>query len=58
MRFGPQTVLLAIAIQFRPRLSSGAVKRTVDRLEKAIRARHPEIRYISIEAESTPKARG
>ena len=39
-------------IQFREGLASGDVESAVDRIEKAIRKKHPEIKYIFIEAES------
>ena len=52
MHLGPRDVLLNLDIQFRRGIDSGEVEAAVDRLEKAIRARHPEIRRIFIEAES------
>jgi cation diffusion facilitator family transporter len=50
--FGPDTVLLNMDIQFRPDLPSGEVEDSVDRIERAIRKDHPEIKTIFIEAES------
>jgi cation diffusion facilitator family transporter len=50
--FGPETVLLNMDIQFRPDLPSGEVEDAVDRIERAIRQDHPEIKTIFIEAES------
>jgi len=49
---GPDTVLLNMDIQFCPDLPSGEVEEAVDRIERAIRKDHPEIRTIFIEAES------
>jgi cation diffusion facilitator family transporter len=50
--FGPDSVLLNMDIQFREGLSAGEVEAAVERIEKAIRMKHPEIKNIFIEAES------
>ena len=52
MYFGPGTVLLALDVQFRDGLPSQELAQAVDRLEKSVRARFPEIKRIFIEAES------
>lgn len=52
MHLGPDDVLLALDVAFRENLSSGQVGAAIDRLEEAIRAEHPEIRRIYLEAEA------
>jgi hypothetical protein len=39
-------------IQFQPDLSVEAVALAIERLDLAIRSRHPEVRYIFLEAQS------
>jgi cation diffusion facilitator family transporter len=52
MYFGPSTVLLTADVEFRSDLSGKELELVIDRLERAIRRRFPEIKYIFIEAES------
>jgi cation diffusion facilitator family transporter len=52
MHFGPDEVLLNLDVRFRSGLSSETIMGAVDRLERGIRERHPEIKRIFIEAES------
>ena len=52
MHFGPDTILLAMDIRFRPDISAAEVERSVDRVEKRIRDRHPEVKHIFVEADS------
>jgi len=52
MHFGPHTVLLAMDIKFEEGLTALEVEQAVDRVEKHIKAAHPDIKHIYIEAES------
>jgi len=52
MHFGPNDVLLTMEIQFHPELSAGAVAAAIERLDKVIRLRHPEVRLIFLESQS------
>lgn len=57
MHFGPQTVLLAMDLQFAPALSAPEIETVVDRLERTIREQYPEIKRIYIEADSIRSSR-
>lgn len=52
MYFGPQTVLVAMDVEFRPDLSTASIAAAVERMEARIRADRPEIKHIYIEAGS------
>lgn len=52
MHFGPHEVLLGLDIEFKPDLSAQDVAAAINRVEAAIRARHPEIKHIFIEAKA------
>ncbi len=58
MHFGPQEILLNLDIEFRAHLGAEELAHAVDRLEKAIREKHPEVRRIFIEAEAFRGAQG
>lgn len=51
MHLGPEDVLLNLDVQFRPELSADEMIDSVDRLERGIRSRFPEVPRIFIEAE-------
>lgn len=50
MHFGPHTVLLTVDIEFHKELSAMEVEQAVDRLERNIRHKYPDIKHIYIEA--------
>lgn len=52
MHLGPEEVLLVLDINFRQELTAAEVEVAVDRLERGIRALHPPIKRIFIEAQS------
>ena len=52
MHFGPEDVLVNLALRFRRGLSSRRVARIVARLESAIRRLHPQVTSIYVEAET------
>ena len=51
-------MLLNLDIQFHDSLSSDDIEAAVDRLEKQIREKHPEIKQIFIEAETVSQGKG
>jgi len=52
MHFGPHEVLLALDVEFKPQLSAKDITDAINRVEASIRARHPEIHHIFIEAKA------
>ena len=52
MHFGPSEVLLTLDVRFKKHLKAEEIAAAVNRLEKNIRAKHPEIKHIFIEAKS------
>jgi len=57
MHLGPDDVLLTLDVDFADRLSTSEVEDTVVDLEERIRARHPEVQRIFIEAKSWRRRR-
>ncbi|UOQ73014.1 cation diffusion facilitator family transporter [Hymenobacter cellulosilyticus] len=49
---GPADVVLALDVQFKRNLTAIQVEEAIDRLQDAIRARHPEFKRIFVEAKS------
>jgi divalent metal cation (Fe/Co/Zn/Cd) transporter len=56
MQLGPHEILLNLGVRFRGDLSAGEVEAAVDRLEKSIQGKHPDVKYITIEADHLEKA--
>jgi divalent metal cation (Fe/Co/Zn/Cd) transporter len=52
MHFGPHEILLTIEIHFEQLLSADAVAAAIDRIDRAIRAAHPDVKHIFLEAQS------
>lgn len=52
MHFGPNEVLLTLDVRFKKHLKANQIATAIDRLEKNIRDKHPEIKHIFIEAKS------
>jgi cation diffusion facilitator family transporter len=50
MHFGPREILLVLNVGFRKQLSTTQVEEAINRLEAAIRSRHPEVKRIYVEA--------
>ena len=52
MYLGPSDVLLALDVDFDPNLSASEIVTAIDQLQDAIRAEHPEVQRIFIEAKN------
>lgn len=52
LHFGPNDVLLTMEIQFEPKLTAAALASAIERLDQAIRSRHPEVRHLFLEVQS------
>lgn len=52
MHMGPSDILLALMINFDKTLNSADVATAIDRIEKSIRDKHPEVKRIFVEAKS------
>jgi divalent metal cation (Fe/Co/Zn/Cd) transporter len=54
MHFGPNSIMLALELRLPSSLSAEEVKQTVDRVERAIRERYPDVKHVFIEFDSGP----
>ena len=52
MHFGPHEVLLTMEVEFLPDLTAAQVAAAIDRMDKAIRGAHPEVKHIFLEIQS------
>jgi cation diffusion facilitator family transporter len=52
MHFGPHDVLCALSLDFRDDVTAGEVEGAVTRIERAIKAAHPEVTRVFVEAQS------
>jgi divalent metal cation (Fe/Co/Zn/Cd) transporter len=50
MHFGPRDVLVALSLDFEDRRSAGDVEAAVTRIERRIKAAHPEVSRVFVEA--------
>ncbi|HZU83845.1 MAG TPA: cation diffusion facilitator family transporter [Polyangiaceae bacterium] len=58
MHLGPDVIVLAMKVAFRPTLTVEQVEQVTDRIEAAIRAAMPRMRKIFVEADSRGDMRG
>jgi divalent metal cation (Fe/Co/Zn/Cd) transporter len=52
MHFGPRDVLVALSLDFVDHVSAGEVEAAVSAIESAIKAAHPEVTRVFVEAQS------
>ena len=52
MYFGPENVLVTMDALFDPERKAGELMESMDRIQTAIREKHPEVKYIYIDPES------
>jgi cation diffusion facilitator family transporter len=52
MHFGPQDVLVALSLDFDDLIPAGRVERAVTSIERRIKAAHPEVSRVFVEAQS------
>ena len=52
VHFGPHDIVAQLELMFDPNLRSEDLARSIDRLQRALRQRYPDLKSISVEAES------
>jgi cation diffusion facilitator family transporter len=52
MHFGPDDVLVLLSLDFADAVPAGEVESTVTRIERAVKAAHPEVSRVFVEAQS------
>jgi cation diffusion facilitator family transporter len=57
LQLGPDTVMLALDLQFRPMLSASDAASAIDELEKKVRSRYPIVKQIFIEAQALAESK-
>lgn len=55
MHFGPAEIMLVLNARFQPTLTTVQIEEATDRVEAAIRAAHPEVKRIYIEAHTSAR---
>jgi cation diffusion facilitator family transporter len=58
MHLGPEDILLALDVDFKPELDAREITTAVARIEAQIRARHPDVRRVFIEARALQSGAG
>jgi divalent metal cation (Fe/Co/Zn/Cd) transporter len=56
MHFGPNEIMLTMLVHFEPNLNGDELAETVNQIEQAIQAEHPDVTQIFIEASALAKA--
>jgi divalent metal cation (Fe/Co/Zn/Cd) transporter len=52
MHFGPRDVLVALSLDFEDTIPAGRVESSVTNIERRIKAAHPEVSRVFVEAQS------
>jgi cation diffusion facilitator family transporter len=53
VHFGPHEIVAQLEVVFAPRLRAEEVAKTIDRLQRALHERYPDLKSISVEAETS-----